>query len=206
MLAQGRRDAPGRSPSFAAECVIPLVLNAAPTRLDAVKTLLLMRHAKSSWRDSATSDHERQLNGRGRRAAPFMGELLLKNQLIPDHIITSTAVRALETAKAIAAATGYQGSLEISRQLYLAEPPVYLQAIEDAPSGKERVLLVGHNPGISELLLLLTGEERDMPTAAIAQVQLPLSEFTGIANGARGQLVNFWRPRDEKKEEKKARS
>lgn len=171
-----------------------------------VKTLLLMRHAKSSWRDPETSDHDRELNGRGRRAAPFMGELLLKNRLVPDHIITSTAVRALETAKAVAAATGYEGSLEISRQLYLAEPSAYLRALEDTPAEKQRVLLVGHNPGISELLHLLTGEERDMPTAAIAQVELSLSEFAGISSEVRGELRNFWRPRDEKKEERKGKS
>jgi len=163
-----------------------------------------MRHAKASWRE-ATADHERPLNGRGRRAAPFMGELLLKNSLVPDFVMTSTAARALDTAKAVAAAAAYDGPLEMMRQLYLAEPAAYLQALLDVPAGKQCVLVVGHNPGISDLLFLLSGEERDMPTAAIAEVRLDLSEFGAATAETRGKLVKFWRPREERKDDKKSR-
>jgi phosphohistidine phosphatase len=165
-----------------------------------------MRHAKSSWRDGEQDDHERPLNGRGRRAAPFMGDLLAKQGLRPDFIITSTALRALETAKSVALAAGYGGSLEVTRSLYLAEPSVYRQSLLDVPEGRERVLLVGHNPGISEFLFALTGVERDMPTASIAQVALGLSEFSAVTAETRGELVQFWRPREEQKDEKKSRS
>lgn len=164
-----------------------------------------MRHAKSSWQDAAQPDHDRELNGRGRRAAPFMGELLARQDLLPDFVITSTAVRALDTAKTVIASASYQGPLEITRRLYLAEVSTHYEVLLDVPVGRERVLLVGHNPGISDFLLSLTGEEHDMPTAAIARIDLDLSEFSAIREGIRGKLVNFWRPREEQKGEKKSR-
>lgn len=159
-----------------------------------------MRHAKSSWRDAETSDHERPLNGRGRRAAPIMGELLKRRALVPDLIVTSTALRALETAKAVTGACSYEGPMEITRRLYLAEPPAYYDALTEIPAGKERVLVIGHNPGISELVFELTGEEREMPTAAIAWIELPVLELSEVDRATRGRLVDFFRPpRDEKK-------
>ena len=155
-----------------------------------------MRHAKANFADSAGLDHARTLNGRGRRAAPLMGELLGRSGFVPDHIITSTALRALETAQAVAEAVGYEGPVTLMKSLYLAEPRAYLDALLAVPARREIVLMVGHNPGISELVQLLSGEDREMPTAAIAALRLPLSEFSAVSSETRGELVQFWRPRD----------
>jgi phosphohistidine phosphatase len=155
-----------------------------------------MRHAKANFADSAGQDHARTLNGRGRRAAPVMGELLGRSGVAPDYIITSTAARALETAQAVAEAVGYDGPVTLMKSLYLAEPQAYLEALLDVPARAQIVLMVGHNPGISDLVELLSGEPREMPTAAIAALELPLSEFSAISPETRGQLTQFWRPRD----------
>lgn len=169
-------------------------------RLHFVKTLLLMRHAKSSWQDSELPDHERPLNGRGRRSAPFMGELLRAEIGAPDWILTSTAKRALETAQAVVSASGYEGPLTITRRLYLAEPVTYLDVLSEIPEDRVRVLVIGHNPGISELLTQLTGETREMPTAALAAIEIPDAGFTSLSEVRGARLLGFWRPpRDDKK-------
>lgn len=165
-----------------------------------VKTLLLMRHAKSSWRDARLDDHERPLNGRGRRAAPIMARLLQERGLSPDHILTSSAVRAQDTARTVAEELGYQGPFEVTRGLYLADVKSYLTAIADLPRAAVRPLLVGHNPGISELVLTLTGTEVDMPTAAIALVELDCEEWVLPESRPAGKLAGYFRPpKDDKK-------
>ena len=87
-----------------------------------MKTLLVLRHAKSSWDDTALDDHERPLNERGRRDGPRMGELVREHRLTPDIIISSDAVRARRTAEAVAKATRYAGEVRLDRLLYLASP------------------------------------------------------------------------------------
>lgn len=132
-----------------------------------------------------------------------MGEMLAENGLLPDLVVTSTALRALETAKAVMASCNYEGSMEITRRLYLADPAAHLEVLSDLPPGKQRVLLIGHNPGISEFLGLLTGDSREMPTASIAWLELPLIEFADVTAQTRGRLVQFFRP---SREEKRGRS
>lgn len=164
-----------------------------------MKTLLLMRHAKSSWSDTELSDHDRPLNKRGRRAAPWVGEFLRQQNWLPDFVVTSTAVRASETAQAVARACSYEGPMEITRRLYLSEPSAYLETLSAVPQGKQRVLLVGHNPTVSELLLQLTGEEREMTTAALAVIELDTPEFCDVKDSTRGKLVHLVRPPKEEK-------
>lgn len=163
-----------------------------------MRTLLLMRHAKSSWRDSGLDDHDRPLNGRGRRAAPFMGDVLRARGLVPELILCSTAVRAVETATEVIKASSFDGALEVRRGLYLAESSAYLDAMTELDAGLDRVLVIGHNPGISELLQLLTGEVIDMPTASVAHIELELAELSEATERTPGRLVAFYKaPRDD---------
>ena len=91
-----------------------------------MKTLLLLRHAKSSWSQGVASDHDRPLNGRGERAAPLMGRLIRHHELVPDIVVTSTAVRAKRTADLVADACGYQDSIHTNDDLYHASTAEWL--------------------------------------------------------------------------------
>lgn len=159
-----------------------------------MKTLLILRHAKSSWADDDQDDHERPLNQRGKRAAPRMGQLIKEQSLIPDRILSSTAVRARATAAAVAKACGFQGDLELTRDLYLADPQSYMDVLALLDHG-DRVMVVGHNPGMEELVAALTGEEERFPTAALAHVELPIDAWAEVNLLVKGKLIHLWRPR-----------
>lgn len=164
-----------------------------------------MRHAKSSWRDAQLDDHERPLSGRGRRAAQHQAKVALNEGIVPELILCSTAVRAVETANLFIESSGFDGSLELTRRLYLAEPPAYLDVLSEVPEGTQTVLVVGHNPGISELVCQMTNEEVDMPTASLARIALNEKQLCQIGPTSRGQLVEFYRaPKEEKKRQKPA--
>jgi phosphohistidine phosphatase len=161
-----------------------------------VKQLLLLRHAKSSWDDPDLDDHERPLNKRGRREAPRIGRLLRHEDLVPDCIVTSTALRARTTAQSVAEACGYAGEVILARNLYAAEPAEYLRVAAGLDEDPDTLLLVGHNPGIEELLGILIGKARSMPTAALARVGVPIGSWKELDPGTRGKLLGFWRAKE----------
>lgn len=161
-----------------------------------MKTLLILRHAKSSWSDASLSDHDRPLKRRGKRDAPRMGRLLRDEELLPDLVISSSARRALSTAEAAASASGFEGQIEVTRAFYHADPETYIERLKLLPNEIDRVLIVGHNPGVEMLLAELTGFHERMPTAALAQVDLPVEEWTDIALDSGGFLENLWLPRE----------
>ena len=161
-----------------------------------MKTLLVLRHAKSSWNDPALDDHERPLNKRGRRDAPRMGELVREYGLIPDVIISSDAVRARLTAEAVAEAARYAGEILLDPHLYLASPADILSLLRTVREKAETVMIVGHNPGLEELVAQLTGERQDLPTAALAQIALPIDQWRDLKLSTRGTLVGLWRPEE----------
>ena len=161
-----------------------------------MKTLLLLRHAKSSWKHPELSDHDRPLNKRGRQTAPLMGALLQDEDLIPELILCSSAVRARSTALLVAKACAYEGEIKPTRRLYLAEPPDYLEVVRKVAEKHARLLLVGHNPGLEALIEAITGEAMAMPTAALVQVELPLERWSDLDSDTDGRLVNMWRPGD----------
>lgn len=165
-----------------------------------MRTLLLMRHAKSSWREAKTPDHDRPLNARGERAAPYMGRLLRDRGIGFDRLLTSSAVRALETAKAVAFETRFDGPLDITSRLYLAEPDAYLDALEDFAPSARRVLVVGHNPGLSELVHRLTGFSEELSTAAIAHLEFPIDEWRELRGARTFELADLLRPPKELKD------
>src|SRR3954467_7006421 len=123
-----------------------------------MKTLLLMRHAKSSWKDDSLDDHDRPLNKRGKRDAPRMGELLREQKLVPDYIVSSSARRARKTADAVALAAEFRGETRITGELYMVQPGKMLEVLSQTPEAYNSVLLIAHNPGAEELLEQLTGE------------------------------------------------
>jgi len=162
-----------------------------------MKTLLVLRHAKSSWNDPALDDHERPLNKRGRRDAPRMGELVREYRLIPDVIISSDAVRARMTAEAVAEAARYPGEILLDPRLYMANPAGILSVLRTVPETRARtVMIVGHNPGLEELVAQLTGDQQDLPTATLAHIALPVGQWRDLRLSTHGTLLGLWRPKE----------
>ena len=162
-----------------------------------MKTLLILRHAKSSWDDASLDDRERPLNARGRRDAPRMGDLLRDEALVPDIIITSDAVRAQTTALAVAEAAGYTRDIVVDPLLYHASPEDVLAVLKTAPAANARmVMIVGHNPGLEDLVEQLTSEPHDLPTAALVYLTLPIEAWRELSASTRATLVNLWRPKE----------
>ena len=160
-----------------------------------MKTLLVLRHAKSSWDDSGLDDHDRPLNKRGRRDAPRMGELIEAEDLVPDLILSSTALRARQTAVLVADACGYQGEIMLEPDLYHAAPADYARTLSQAGGDAECVMVVGHNPGLQELVTVLSGACERMPTATLACIEIELDDWQEAASVA-GSLSGLWRPKE----------
>lgn len=159
-----------------------------------MKTLLVLRHAKSSWKEEGVSDHDRPLNKRGKRDAPRVGELLLDEGLKPELIISSTARRARKTASKVASQCGYQGIIELQGTLYLAPPGAYLETLRKVDDALDRVLVVGHNPGLEQLVAQLTGQHTPLPTATLAQIELDITRWRDINTQTRGNLIAVRQP------------
>lgn len=161
-----------------------------------MKTLLILRHAKSSWDNANLTDHERPLNKRGKQDAPRMGKLLAELSLTPDLIITSSAERALTTAELAALHSGYEQEIMVTRQLYHADPEDYLEVLREKGEPHTCVMVVGHNPGMEALVEDLTGSYQVMPTAALAQVSLPIDSWVEFTDAVEGELIGIWRPKE----------
>ena len=164
------------------------------------KLLLILRHAKSSWEFEDLSDHDRPLNNRGKRDAPLMGRKLLKQQLVPHLIISSSAVRAHSTARKVAKACGYEDEILIDPALYGSGYSDYLNVLINQEDKHDIIMLVGHNPISEQLVEVLTGEIVTMPTCAIACISLPITSWKQIIAKTKGQLLNLWRPMELKLE------
>lgn len=161
-----------------------------------MKTLLVVRHAKSSWKDLNLPDHDRPLKKRGKQDAPRMGRLLYDEDLVPDLIISSTALRARWTAELVAEECGYEGEIVLTRDFYHADPEDYLMGLSNVPDHHGRVMIVGHNPGMQELLWDLTGESVRFTTANIAHIELPISSWRALEEEIEGKLIEVWRPKE----------
>jgi phosphohistidine phosphatase len=160
-------------------------------------TLLLLRHAKSSWKDAGLEDHERPLNTRGRRDAPRVGELLAELDLVPGVVIGSTATRVRETVRAMVDRAGFGGEPVFDESLYQAAPDRIVEVIRRHGAAKaDRLMIVGHNPGIEDLVAHLTGEFHSMPTAALARIVLPIGTWNDLRLESTGRLAGLWRPKE----------
>jgi len=159
-----------------------------------LKTLLLMRHAKSSH-PVGRSDHDRPLNERGLIDAPRMGRWLKRQGLTPDHVVSSTALRALATAEATAQAAGFEGPIDATDRLYMAHPMEMLEILQEQSDQHDRVLMVSHNPGTEALLHHLSGSLEPVATAAIAHIELQVDSWSRRGLVSAAKLKDFWYPK-----------
>jgi phosphohistidine phosphatase len=160
-----------------------------------MKTLFILRHAKSSWNDASLTDFERPLNERGLKAAPLMGKTMLGNQFQPELILSSPARRAEQTAALVKKTASIAGDIRYDERIYEATPARLLEVISEQKENVESILLVGHNPGLEGLLRALTGESQAMPTAALAVIDLETDKWSEV-NSASGSLRLLIRPKD----------
>lgn len=167
-----------------------------------MKTLTLLRHAKSAWDDPVARDFDRPLNKRGRRAARTIGREMRAQGLEFDHVIASPALRVVETLKDVVDGYGRALDPKFDKRIYLASPQTLLDLVHEADDAAERLLIVGHNPGLEMLAMLLTRGEGlrselavKYPTATIAEIRLPVERWSDVAEGE-GTLTRFIRPRD----------
>ena len=138
-----------------------------------MKILTLVRHAKSDWNDTSLSDKQRPLNQRGERDAPEMGRRIVGHGIRPSLIISSPAVRAWTTAKVIASEISYPAEfLQREEKLYLASLDDLLDVVVAQDNGFNSLMVVGHNPGMTEFAnFLLPGLTNNLPTAGVVSVQ-----------------------------------
>jgi len=161
-----------------------------------MKRLYLIRHAKSSWADHHLSDFDRPLSNRGRRDAPKIGEVLKSKKVKPDLVISSTAKRALNTAKILVNMLDYPiENITESSTIYEATTQNILNVINDIDDENNSVMLFGHNPGFTVLANLLGDKYIDnMPTCAVAELELNVSSWKDVQSDS-GKLVGFEYPK-----------
>lgn len=160
-----------------------------------MKTLYLLRHAKSSWDDPQLADFERPLSERGIRAAPFMGKYLKANDPVPALIVSSPATRARQTAEMFTEALGFNGEIVFDGRIYEASPRALREVASETDDSIHSVMLVGHNPGMEGFLRYLTDKIEPMPTAAIAIIDLDFKHWDAIDPGS-GKLRKILRPKE----------
>ncbi|HUF04765.1 MAG TPA: histidine phosphatase family protein [Aridibacter sp.] len=161
-----------------------------------MKTLLVLRHAKSSWDFPDLSDFDRPLNKRGEEAAPFMGELISSKGLEPDLIVSSPAKRARTTAQKAAEAGGFEAPVEFDERIYGAGANTLAYIIAGFDDAADTAMIVGHNPGFEDLVAALTGEHSRFPTAALAVIDLDISIWSETERG-KGMLRELYIPKEE---------
>lgn len=170
-----------------------------------MKTLTLLRHAKSGWDDPVARDFDRPLNPRGRRGARRMGQHMRDLGLRYDLVIASPAVRVVETLEELWEGYGRVIHAELDKRIYLASVTDLLDVIHDVPDEAGAVLMSGHNPGMEDLVLMLVPDraedaardqvEEKFPTAALAEIVFDVDHWADVKSGS-GRLSRFIRPRD----------
>ena len=170
-----------------------------------MKTLTLLRHAKSGWDDPVARDFDRALNARGKKGATIVGAHLRELGLHFDSVVSSPAVRCVDTLDGIWEGYGQVLHPHWDRRIYLASGATLLDVVHDQPDSVERLLMCGHNPGLEDLILMLVPDsagspmreevEEKFPTASLAELSIPVDRWADIgANSA--ALTRFVRPRD----------
>jgi phosphohistidine phosphatase len=160
-----------------------------------MKTLLLMRHGKSSWKDSDLSDHERPLKKRGRKDSKTMAKVIEENDLIPDLILSSTATRALQTAEIVAESLDLEDQVVTFDFLYMGEPHDFVEALRRLGDDVEVAMIVAHNPGLEAYLQIIDGEIEALPTAGLGHLVLAIDDWASLTFETMGELVGFWTPK-----------
>jgi phosphohistidine phosphatase len=168
-----------------------------------MKQLLLLRHAKSSWKDTSLPDHDRPLNRRGEKTARRIGSYLEEKGLFPDQVLCSTALRALRTWDVVAAQLEREVRVSELPEIYSADADGLLHAVRGAAADADAVMLIGHNPALQELAVSLFGSgntaalekmRRKYPTGGLAVFHFDTGSWAEVAP-ARGELERFVRPK-----------
>jgi phosphohistidine phosphatase len=166
-----------------------------------MKTLLLMRHGKSSWKDATLSDHERPLKKRGRKDAKRIAQIIEEQDLFPHLILCSSATRAVETLDVIVDELGYENEIIYSDELYMGEPQDFIEVLRELDNDFEIVMIVAHNPGLEAYLQIIDGEIEAMPTAALGYLVLGIDDWQDISFDTMGDLIGFWTPKTLEKQD-----
>lgn len=164
-----------------------------------MKTLYILRHAKSSWKFEELSDHDRPLSKRGRTDAPLMGSELASRGVSPDRIISSPAVRAITTASLIGREIGYEpDEIKIDERIYGADKMMLLEVVQATPLEMDYVMIVGHNDALSEFANMLSPETiGSIPTAGIVALQFKCESWYDISRD-NAELLFFDFPKNYK--------
>jgi phosphohistidine phosphatase len=160
-----------------------------------MKTLYVLRHAKSSWDHPHLSDFERPLNGRGEKSAPAMGAFMREKDLVPEVIVASPAKRAKMTAQMASDAGSFDAEIIFDERIYGAGANSLMYIISGIGDEFESAMIVGHNPGFEMLVHALTGEGDSMPTAALAVIDLDIDSWGETERGS-GRLRGLYLPRE----------
>jgi phosphohistidine phosphatase len=169
-----------------------------------MRTLLLLRHSKSSWQNAGLADLDRPLAPRGRRTAPLMARQMVEKGWVPDLVLCSQALRVRETWQLMAPLLGAKIPCKILRTLYPGAPSRLLMSIHRAADEARTLLLIGHNPGLAALATDLCGSGPDkalaqlrakFPTGALAVIGFDIERWSDLASGG-GRLEAFVRPKD----------
>ena len=159
-----------------------------------MKTLYVLRHAKSDWNDASLTDFERPLNERGIHAAQKMGAFIQQRGIVPDLIISSPAHRARETAQIVKDAAEIAAEIHFEPRIYEAGVGDLTEIVSQVENDCEKLLIVGHNPGFEQLVEILSGELQAMTTAALAEIELPIENWSETMRG--GKLENLFKPKE----------
>ena len=164
-----------------------------------MKTLYLLRHAKSSWSFDDLSDHDRPLNGRGRDDAPRMGQALHARAILPDVVLASSAIRALSTAVLVTRELGYpHDKIRVEPSIYQADVATLLGLVHTLPAAAGSALLVGHNPTFTDLANELSPASpiQEMPTAGVVCLRFAVERWADVAR-ANAEFYFFDYPKSE---------
>lgn len=149
-----------------------------------MKTLYIIRHAKSSWSDPSASDFERGLNDRGKRDAPKMGKRLKEKEIHPDVVISSPAKRALSTAKRISEVINFEKHrIQTNSKLYHANEDTILSVVQGINDNQEIAMIFGHNPGLTDFVNSISIEEihiDNIPTCGVVAFSLPVDSWKEV--------------------------
>ena len=164
-----------------------------------MKTLFLLRHAKSSWKDDNLDDFERPLKKKGLGDAQLMGKLIRQREIGLDLVISSSAERARQTAQLVLMSAGLQVEVRYDDRIYEAGMRRLLTLVSRLDNQANSVMLVGHNPGFEDLLKTLTGEIHSMPTATLAGIEFDVDDW-GQIKARSGRLTLLLTPKELRKQ------
>lgn len=171
-----------------------------------MKSLTILRHAKSGWDATVERDFDRPINQRGRRGADLIGQWTRRQSFPIDHIIASPAVRVTQTLELFVPAAGLDAvTVGFDRRIYLASAATLIDVIRETGAEVQHLLITGHNPGLEDLILMLVPPSADdslrnkvdekLPTAALARLEIDISDWNALDSGM-ARFADFIRPRD----------